>query len=258
MIKLSDRLQKIANSVNNGETMADIGTDHGFLPIYLVTSGISPRVIMSDISEQSLMKSKQNSEKYIDEAEDKVDFRVGDGLCVLEPAEVDVVVVAGMGGKLIVDILAADMNLTCSFKKFIFQPRIGQGHLRKWLLENGFVIIRDDLVREGRYIPEIITALSPGAFEVVSHDTEAVCRKIAGTEYEDSLKTGDDMLYKIPPWIISADGPVEDFLLRNIDSQKRKLESVMLSKSRNHKLEDRICDEIYYLKGLLKEYKNGR
>ena len=61
MIHLSERLQKIADNINEGETMADIGTDHGFLPIYLIQSGKSQKVIMTDISEASLMKAKLNS-----------------------------------------------------------------------------------------------------------------------------------------------------------------------------------------------------
>ena len=60
MIKLSDRLQLIAKEVNNGETVADIGTDHGFLPMYLWEQGISPKVIMADVSQGSLKKAQQN------------------------------------------------------------------------------------------------------------------------------------------------------------------------------------------------------
>lgn len=248
MINLSDRLQRIADNINKGETMADIGTDHGFLPIYLIQKGVSPKVIMSDVSKPSLMKAKQNSDIYIGEAQENIDFRVGDGLSVLKAAEVDVVVIAGMGGKLIRDILSEDTMLTCSFKKFIFQPRIGQGALRRWLLENGFIIIREELVTEGRHIPEIITALAPGTGGGLRHDR-------INRDFGDE---GNEMFYKIPPWIVKAAGPVEEFLTRNIEAEKKKLENVMLSKNRNQELESKICEDIYYLKGLLKEYRNGR
>lgn len=253
MIKLSDRLQTIANRINRGETMADIGTDHGFLPIYLIQNNISPRVIMADVSEPSLMKAKHNFDAEGDIDGEKVDFRVGDGLSVLANAEVDTIVIAGMGGKLIRDIMAADMSLTCSFKKFILQPRIGQGHLIRWLIENNFLIISEDLVREGKFIPEIITAVTPGMERFCQDKAEL---GIPGFNLEDT--TGDDMIFKIPPWIISANGPVEDFLIRNIDKEENKLQNVMSSKNRNQQFERKISDEIDYLKDLLEEYRNER
>ena len=75
--------------------MADIGTDHGFLPFYLAENGISPKVILADISPGSLMKAKENSKYVSTDAE--IDFRLGDGLDVLSPGEVDVIVIAGLG-----------------------------------------------------------------------------------------------------------------------------------------------------------------
>ena len=110
--------------------MADIGTDHGFLPIYMVNSGISPMAVMTDVSESSLMKGQRNFREYADIVSG-IYFRTGDGLSVLKKSEVDTVVIAGMGGKLIRDMMNADMKLTSSFRKFILQPRIRQGELRK-------------------------------------------------------------------------------------------------------------------------------
>ncbi len=281
MINLSDRLQKIADNISKGETMADIGTDHGFLPIYLIQKELSPHVIMADISGPSLDKARRNAALYLGPETEAAEFRVGNGLKVLKPAEVDDIVIAGMGGKLMIDIMEADLEHTRSFKKFILQPRIGQGHLRKWLMENGFVIVGDDLVYEGRFIPEIITAVTAGngcdggaagaGNDNSGNDgdsggrSDSCIEKEAPeditygmlTEYDMAGKTGDDMLYRIPPWIVRADGPVEEFLLRNIEGQKKKIESVMLAKQRNRQLEEKICDGIHYLKKLLGEYRNG-
>lgn len=237
--------------------MADIGTDHGFLPISLFCREISPKVIMTDISEPSLKKAIQNSMIHIGPSEKNIDFRAGSGLSVLKPSEVDTVVIAGMGGKLMIDIMAADMSLTCSFNKFILQPRIGQGHLRKWLLDNGFTIIYEDLVKEGRYIPEIITVLSPGRLPCGGQEESETATCADFTGFDMTGKTGDDMIYKIPPWITGASGPVGEFLTRNIETEKKKLENVMLSRERNRQLENKICDDIYYLKKLLEEYENG-
>ncbi len=164
MNRLTDRLQMIADEIKKGETMADIGTDHGFLPLYLWENGISPSVIMCDISEPSLAKAKAASGAY--QFGNELDFRAGDGLKVLKTGEVDAVVIAGMGGLLIRDILADDPAKTFSFKKFILQPRNNAGHLRYWLASNGFNIAKNQLVREGKFICEVITVLTPKAFDM--------------------------------------------------------------------------------------------
>lgn len=249
MIKLSDRLQLMADKIQQGETMADIGTDHGFLPIYLKLSGKSPKVILADISLPSLDKARANVQAFAPEEPD-IDFRAGDGLSVMEAREVNSVVIAGMGGKLIRDIMAKDTEHTCSFDKFILQPRIGQGHLRKWLVENGFKIISEDVVTEGSYIPEIITVISPycDGFEEFEN---------LGFNMHSGLD-GDSIEWKIPPWIIKGGGPVGDFLNRNIFLEEEKLSNVKKAKERNFLLEDRLNKDIEYIKTLRKEWFDGK
>ena len=259
MIKLSDRLQLIADRINEGETMADIGTDHGFLPIYLKTSGKSPKVIMGDVSEPSLEKGRKNAYMMVPDMAmlDDIGFRAGDGLSVLEPGEVDAVVIAGMGGKLIRDIMAADMEVTHSVKKFILQPRIGQGHLRKWLIDNGFVVVAEDVVIEGDYIPEVITAVAP---EFAEGKDKSVSAEDITCGYIDAVSKdadGDSLIWKIPPWIVKAGGPVGDFLDRNISMEEDKLNNVKKAKTRNLELEEGISSGIEYLKKLRKEWEDG-
>ena len=157
MIKLTPRLKTIADEIEKGETMADIGTDHGFLPVYLWEAGICPQVIMADISRGSLSKAEQNCKglhPYVD-----FDLRLGSGIEVLSEGEVDAVAIAGMGGILMTEILGADIHNAHSFKKLVLQPRNRIGHLRWWLYNNGFSIVNEKLVREGKYICEVITAV---------------------------------------------------------------------------------------------------
>ena len=156
MTKLSDRLQLIADQIQKGETMADIGTDHGFLPIYLREEDICPQVIMTDISEPSLQKAKGYAGAF--QFGSEMDFRAGNGLQVLESGEVDTVVIAGMGGILMTEILGDDIAKSRSFKRFIFQPRNHSEILRRWLTKNCFIITDNLLVREGKFICEIIVA----------------------------------------------------------------------------------------------------
>ena len=157
MIKLSPRLDTISKEILKGETMADIGTDHGFLPIYLWEKGISPHVVLTDISPGSLKKASDNCLKLYPET--KFDLRLGAGLTVLKEQEVDAVVIAGMGGLLMAEILDNDLEKSLSYKKIILQPRNNVGPLRFWLYNNGFRINNEQLVEEGRFICEIITAV---------------------------------------------------------------------------------------------------
>lgn len=155
MVKLTPRLQTIANETKPGETMADIGTDHGFLPIYLWEAGICPHVIMADISRGSLDKARDNCRMLHPEQE--FDLRLGSGIEVIGNGEVDAVAIAGMGGILMTEILGADLKKAHSFRRLILQPRNHVGRLRYWLLNNGFKIVNEQLVREGKFICEILT-----------------------------------------------------------------------------------------------------
>lgn len=164
MIKLSDRLQVIADEIKPGETVADIGTDHGLLPIFLYESSRSPAVILCDINRGPLDKAKNNIAMYLGEGALRDDgelrgleLRLGDGLKPLASGEVDTVVIAGMGGILMTEILGENLTHSRSFSKLILQPRNGSHKLRWWLAHNGFRITAEHLVVERKYICEVVT-----------------------------------------------------------------------------------------------------
>ena len=186
MIKLSERLECIANRIDKGETVADIGTDHGYLPIYLWENKISPKVIMADISKGSLQKAKDNCK--LSQPDFDFDCRLGDGLEVLKPHEVDTVVMAGMGALLIIEMLEWDTIKTRTYKKFILQPRNNLGELVKWLKDNNFNITNYDLVKEGKRICEILT----------------VCIESAGEDFYQSSYNADHELelYDFPDLLL--------------------------------------------------------
>ena len=159
MIKISDRLKVIASKIKVGETMADIGTDHGFLPLYLWEEGISPKAIMCDVSQGSLDKAIELIKDVNHQG--MLECRLGDGLEVIEKGEVDVCVMAGIGGLLITEIMEWDLEKTLTIKRFVLQPRNNVAMVRKWLHLNGFQIVSEELVAEGENICEIIEAASP-------------------------------------------------------------------------------------------------
>jgi tRNA (adenine22-N1)-methyltransferase len=145
----------MAGFVNTGESVADIGADHGYLPLYLVREGVSPFAVLTDVAPGPLEKARTSVARAMAEPE-KILLRQGDGLSVLKGAEVDVVVIAGMGGETICSILAADPEKAGSFRKYILQPRTKKEVLKDWLNNTGWSIISETAVEEKGRICDII------------------------------------------------------------------------------------------------------
>ncbi|GAB1475251.1 class I SAM-dependent methyltransferase [Bacillota bacterium] len=194
-MQLSDRLSAIAEYVSKGERVADIGTDHGLLPIFLYTRGICKTVILTDIKEGPLRKAEANLKIYAPEME--ADLRLGGGLEVLKHGEVDTAVIAGMGGRMIANILEADQEKSRSLRKYILQPRNAQDKLRIWLYKNAYTITNERLVREGNYICEIIVA-ETGPVADMSARQKTYMQRLGNLEFEISplLFSGKDPLLK--------------------------------------------------------------
>lgn len=231
MVKLTPRLQIIANEIKAGETMADIGTDHGFLPIYLWEAGICPHVIMADISRGSLDKARDNCRMLHPEQE--FDLRLGSGIEVLGNGEVDAVAIAGMGGILMTEILGVDLAKAHSFRRMILQPRNHVGKLRYWLLNNGFKIVNEQLVREGKFICEILT-VEPIEVAVSMNQDE------------------DDIEYEFPHSLIRFRNELtEEYLQRKLALEMRILESMSMGSHTTDAQMKRQKYRIEYLQYLL-------
>ncbi|HHW41288.1 MAG TPA: SAM-dependent methyltransferase [Syntrophomonadaceae bacterium] len=145
-MKIAERLARIAGYVIPGVPVADIGTDHALLPVYLVQRGISNRVIAGDLNRGPLDAARTTVARY--GLEKLIDIREGDGLQVLQPGEAAVIVIAGMGGAKIRDILAASPEVLKGVKRLILQPQGGEALLRRWLLENNWALTDEELVCE--------------------------------------------------------------------------------------------------------------
>lgn len=156
MSVLPPRLRCIADKVPLGSVVADIGTDHAYLPIHLVSSGRSPRAIGVDNKPGPLAAAALNV--AAGGVGDRVELRHGSGLSQLTPGEVDVVVLAGLGGALTCKILDLDPNVRWSVERFILQPMIGAEVVRRWLDDNGLKIVDEDLVADEGRLYEVIVA----------------------------------------------------------------------------------------------------
>jgi len=142
-MKLSKRLKSIVQMVQIHSKVADIGTDHGYIPVYLYSNGISDYIIASDVKLASLNKAIDEIERH--KLSENIIVRLGDGLSVIKPYEVDTAIIAGMGGILITDILEKDKNIAATIKRFILQPMTASDHLRRYICENGIQLLMKTL-----------------------------------------------------------------------------------------------------------------
>ena len=149
---LSKRLETIAKTVSPCKLIADIGTDHGFVPIWLVEKGVAQKAIASDVGKGPLLRA----EEHVLNAglKDRIDCRLGSGLQTLKPGEADAIVIAGMGGLLTVEILKADLSTAKGAEQLILSPHRDVKQVRTFLAENGFVFLDEAMVSEdGKYYP---------------------------------------------------------------------------------------------------------
>lgn len=146
-MNLSIRLQTIADMVPAGAKMADIGTDHGHLPICLVQSGKIRHAVAMDVGEGPLSRAQHAIRQC--HLTKHIETRLSDGAAGLQPGEVDTIVIAGMGGALIQKIMGEGRHMWDSVSHWIISPQSEQGETRHWLEQNGFCIAGENMVLDG-------------------------------------------------------------------------------------------------------------
>ena len=151
-VQLSMRLCAIAGMVTKGNRLADVGCDHGYLSIYLVSEKIVPSAIAMDVRPGPLSRARENISRY--GLEDYIETRLSDGLTKLEPGEGDTLVIAGMGGPLMERILNEGAKVREGFQELILQPQSDLPHFRHFLSEIGWEIVREEMIKEdGKFYP---------------------------------------------------------------------------------------------------------
>lgn len=153
---ITPRLNSIIQNIG-GKTLADIGTDHAYIPIYLLQNGLIDYAIACDIKKGPLDIARSNVEKYNIE---NIELRLGPGLNPIAENETETVVIAGMGGDMIMHILSENPKKSHSFKEIILQPMNCQKELRMWLVNNRFEIVGEDLSKEGFKVYNLIKVKS--------------------------------------------------------------------------------------------------
>ena len=151
-MELSKRLQAVADLVTSGLKVADIGTDHGYIPIYLVEHKKNPSAVAMDINKGPLKKAEENIALH--GLGDYIETRLSNGAEKLQCKEVQSIVIAGMGGGLVIRIMEQDKEIFKNVNELILQPQSELWKVRKYLMENDYRIIKEDIVLEdGKFYP---------------------------------------------------------------------------------------------------------
>ena len=149
-MKLSKRLQTIADFVKKNSVVADIGTDHAHIPIYLIENKIIDKAYACDINKGPLEKAKENIENF--GVSKNIVLRLSNGLDKMSNKEADTIIIAGMGGELIIDILERGKSFFDKKNTFILSPHTKTDEVRDYLLRKGFEILKEDMcIEEGKF-----------------------------------------------------------------------------------------------------------
>ena len=210
-MQLSQRLSSVASMVTAGNCLADVGTDHGYVPIYLYERNVIPRAIAMDVNKGPL----ERAALHIAESgmKDVIETRLSDGLTALRPKEADSIVIAGMGGPLMIRILSAYPEVTASAKELILQPQSEIAEVRIWLYEQGYEIVEEHMVyEEGKYYPMYKAVKNPEA------------KKLSYLEYKFGRLE-----------VLKEKEVLKDFILRELSNKQnilQKLEEEQTEKSK--------------------------
>lgn len=220
-MELSKRLNFIINNIDKVSVLADVGTDHGYIPLYATQNGLCHKAIAIDINKDPLDKARLNA--ILEGAGDELEFRLGDGLNPLKKDEVEAVVIAGMGGNLIRDILEENIEKVASFNYLILVPAQNPEVLREYLYNNDYEIICENLCEEDGIYYEL--------FKVRKKDGESMAL--------------DSIYYEVSPKLLMQKHPLmKDYLNSKLDNYKKILsfitESTVSARDRRAAVEDKI------------------
>lgn len=159
-IKLSKRLQTIASFVESGSRVADIGTDHAYIPVWLVQQQVAAHAIAMDIGAGPLRRAQEHIESY--GLSGRIETRLSDGLAGLNPGEADTIVIAGMGGALMLRIVAAGSHVRDQVRRWIFSPQSELEEFRRGIGALGLAISDETMLCEdGKFYHVIVAGDGP-------------------------------------------------------------------------------------------------
>ena len=235
MLQLSKRLRAVASLAGNAGILADVGTDHGYIPVYLLECGMIRRAIAMDINQGPLLRAREYIQQY--GMEDRIETRLSDGLSALHPGEADTIVIAGMGGALMMRILSQKAETARAARRLVLQPQSELFAFRRFLSEHGYEIKEEDMVYEDGKFYSIMAA--------EYGETAADKQQFTDTE----LKYGPLLIRQLHPVL-------QQYLQRQQEQKEKILDS--LKKNAKQDVSQRIMQikkELTEMKELLNLWK---
>lgn len=227
-MEISLRLKTIAGMVDKCEAVADIGTDHGYIPIYLVKNKICEKAIASDINKGPVEKARFNIK--LENMQDKILCRLGGGLTTIQPGEVQGIVIAGMGGNLIRDIIEEGIDKFKKSEFAVLQPVQNPEVLREYIYKKGYKIIDEELCIDDNKLYEIIK---------VTYDTK--------------IENIDSIYYEVGKALIEKKHPlVKQYINIKIDRYIKILNNIKEESESSNKRKVEVKNKIIKLEELLR------
>lgn len=228
-MELSKRLKFIASHIEKCKSIADIGTDHGYIPIYAVKNNLCESAIASDINKDPVRKSKLNIS--LEGLSERIETRLGGGLEPIKTKEVEGIIIAGMGGNLIRDILEEGKNKLPFFKFIILQPAQNPEVLREYLYNNGYKILEEDLCFDDIYYE---------LFKVVKNN-------------EEHTKV-DNIFYEFSPILLKKKHPLMLPYLESKEEKYKKILGFIKDDSESaKKRKEEVKEKLNFIESLKKE-----
>lgn len=231
---LSKRLKFITQHIKECSSIVDIGTDHGYIPIYAIKNGLCKSAIATDINKEPVKKAKFNID--FEGLSESIKVRLGGGFSPIVKNEAEVCIIAGMGGNLIKNILEADINITEEFKYLILQPAQNPEVLREYLYKNKYKIICEDLCFDDGVYYEL--------FKV---------KKSKNIECEDI----DNIYYEISKNLIKSKNPLMyNYLKSKYDKYENIINLIGDNSENASKRKNEIKKKLNYINDFMEEIKD--
>lgn len=229
---LSLRMQRVADMVELCERVADIGCDHGYVSIYLVEQGIAGHVLAMDVRKGPLSRAEANIRQK--QLQTRIECRLSDGLERLQPGEADTILLAGMGGPLMIDILTKGSNKRLGTETLILQPQSDIPEVRRYLHRIGYEITAEDMLQEdGKYYT--VMKAKPSASDTATD---------ADTDTDKLWSEAEEQYGKL---LLEEQSPV---LKQYLEREERQL--TQLQEQLNHQATEKANQRLAELQELLK------
>ncbi len=216
-MQLSQRMEALAGLVTPGLFLTDVGTDHGYLPVWLCMNGTVPGAVAADINEGPLARAARTVRTY--GLSDRIALVLSDGLKNLPDLKDGCILIAGMGGMLVIRILSEGEERLAGAQELVLQPQSDIPLVRAWVSEHGWEITREDLVKEDgkyypmmqlhrrgqeegpltddlrlRYGPGLLESRHPVLLEYLREERKKLGRILSGLEHQDSPRARERMI----------------------------------------------------------------